>query len=392
VTGALGAGGIASAVPAAPPEPAVVDHPRLLTPEWLTAALRAGGHDATVRGVRHEPVGTGQMAASHRLHLDLAPGAGPDVPTSLVAKLPTPDVAARSLVGGAYHTEAAFYAEIAPTVAIRVPACHHHAIADDHATFTLLLEDMAPATQGDQIAGCTAEEARRAAVNLAGLHGPRWSDPTLHDHDWLLAPDAEGAVLLREILVSATDAFVDRYGPRMARDDVATLRAVAEAIGDWVLGRTTPYGLVHGDYRLDNLLFASVGGSADAGANASGDAGAGPAGVAGVAAVDWQTVSIGLPGRDIAYLLGTGLDPGERRRYEDDLVAAYHAALVGHGVAGYSLDDCLADYRYGAVQGPLVTVLGAAYGAPTDRGDDMFMTMAARSCAQVRDLATLDLV
>jgi hypothetical protein len=58
----------------------------------------------------------------------------------------------------------------------------------------------------------------------------------------------------------------------------------------------------------------------------------------------------------------------------------------------YTLAGHSADYRYGAVQGPLVTVLGAAYGAPTDRGDDMFMAMAARSCAQVRDLATLDLV
>ncbi|HLM63272.1 MAG TPA: oxidoreductase family protein [Acidimicrobiales bacterium] len=253
---------------------------------------------------------------------------------------------------------------------------------------------------------CGAVAAARGSGRGRGRGGP--VTPTLHDHDWLLAPDAEGAVLLSEVLVSATDAFVDRYGPRLARDDVATLRAVAEAIGDWVLGRTTPYGLVHGDYRLDNLLFAPVGGSADAsagpagvagagpaavaGAGASGDAGAGPAGDAGVAAVDWQTLSIGLPGRDIAYLLGTGLDPGERRRHEDDLVAAYHAALVGHGVAGYSRDDCLADYRYGAVQGPLVTALGAAYGAPTDRGDDMFMAMAARSCAQVRDLATLDLL
>ena len=56
------------------------------------------------------------------------------------------------------------------------------------------------------------------------------------------------------------------------------------------------------------------------------------------------------------------------------------------------LDACLDDYRFALLQGPLITVLGAAYSQRTDRGDDMFMAMAARSCAAVRDHRTLDLV
>lgn len=44
----------------------------------------------------------------------------------------------------------------------------------------MLLADLAPAVQGDQLAGCTLEEARLAAGALAGLHGPRWCDP-----EWL---------------------------------------------------------------------------------------------------------------------------------------------------------------------------------------------------------------
>ena len=62
-------------------DPATVRDPADLTPAWLTAALRTGGLDATVTGVRHEPVGTGQMAACYRLHLD-----GEGCPTTLVAK------------------------------------------------------------------------------------------------------------------------------------------------------------------------------------------------------------------------------------------------------------------------------------------------------------------
>jgi len=44
------------------------------------------------------------------------------------------------------------------------------------------------------------------------------------------------------------------------------------------------------------------------------------------------------------------------------------------------------------LQGPLITVLGAAYGTRTERGDEMFLAMASRSCAAIRDLQSLTLV
>ena len=44
---------------------------------------------------------------------------------------------------------------------------------------------------------------------------------------------------------------------------------------------------MHGDYRLDNLMFPEHGD--------------------GVVAVDWQTLAIGPPGRDLAYFLATSV-------------------------------------------------------------------------------------
>src|SRR3546814_3992427 len=70
-----------------------------------------------------------------------------------------------------------------------------------------------------------------------------------------------------------------------------------------------------------------------------------------VVAVDWQTLSIGLPARDLAYLLGTGLAPADRRTHERPIVEAWHAALVRLGVAGYTLAEAWADYRFAMVQG-----------------------------------------
>ncbi|MFC5751875.1 phosphotransferase family protein [Actinomadura rugatobispora] len=335
-----------------------------LTPEWLSEAL--GG---TVTAVDRRRVGSGQIGACYRLELEGAEG----VPRRLVAKLASEDVAVRSFLASAYRAEVSFYEELAATVAVRTPRCHYAALAEDGATFVLLLDDLFPAAQGDQLTGCTPERAADAVVNLAGLHGPRWCDPALLDLPWLSAVSEDDAAGLGGAFGPAVETFVERFTGRLAERDAGTLRDTAGAIAAWVLARADRFGLVHGDYRLDNLLFP-------------------PAPGRGVTAVDWQTLSIGHPARDLAYFLCTSLDPGDRAAHERALVEAYHAALAWYGVKGYDLDTCFEDYRFAALQGPLITVLGCAYGTRTERGDEMFLTMAARSCAAIRELGSLDLI
>jgi hypothetical protein len=116
------------------------------------------------------------------------------------------------------------------------------------------------------------------------------------------------------------------------------------------------------------------------------------AGGAPVAAVDWQTLSIGHPGRDVAYFMGNAMEPKLRRNHEQALVGAYHRALQSFGVADYSFEQCFDDYRFGQFQGPLVTVLGAMAVIQTDRGDEMFMAMCSRSCQAIRDLDSASLL
>ena len=68
-------------------------------------------------------------------------------------------------------------------------------------------------------------------------------------------------------------------------------------------------GLVHGDYRLDNMLFGLEG--ADRA----------------LTVVDWQTVSWGPALTDLAYYLGCALPTQDRRAHYDELLRAYHEAL-----------------------------------------------------------------
>ena len=347
----------------------IADRPELLTAEWLTSALQSVGHDVVVREVRGEQVGTGQMGTSVRLHLDLERN-GSGLPSTIVAKLPTADESKRAMVAGIYHTEVEFYRALAPTVSARTPQCHYAAISTDWTRFVLLLEDLAPRQQGDQIAGCELEHARMAVQNLAGLHGPRWCDPTLADMEWMQIIAGDGATMIGLVMRDATNRYLERYAGRISPEDHELLDRIPELLPEWILARPERFAPLHGDYRLDNLMFGD---------------GQDP-----VATVDWQTITLGLPGRDLAYFLSTGLEPELRRQHERELVEEYHRALVSHGVQGHSLEECWDDYRFGMLQGPLITIVGAAYGEVTDRGDEMFLTMSSRSAQAIRDLGTLD--
>ncbi|MFA1541979.1 phosphotransferase [Actinomadura monticuli] len=326
----------------------------MITASWLGGVL-----DGRVDDVAMEPIGTGQMGSVYRLSLT-----GGGVPARLVAKLPLPDPAVRAMVGGTYRTEVMFYRDIAGTVAIRTPHCHHAEIDLDTFEFVLLLEDLAPAVQGDQLAGCSADQARACVAGLAGLHGPRWCDASLLDAGGLTRPDASDAATLAEVYAPAVEIFVDRFPDRLSAEDKDTLRRSAAGIDAWLVGRPERFGLVHGDYRLDNLLFPPEGAPIT---------------------VDWQTLTIGLPARDLSFFLATSLSVADRRAHERDLVARYHEALLGHGVRDYPFDLCWDDYRFALLQGPLIIVLGCAYGTPTERGDAMFLAMTARACAAIRD-------
>lgn len=338
-----------------------------VTADRLTEVLRAEGHAVDVTDLAVEPVGTGQMAGSLRLTPTYA---GPtDLPATFVAKVPGGNPEARATAAGAYRTEVGFYRRLAPTLAVRVPQCFHAWSTDDGTDFLLLLEDVAPATQGDQVAGCTLAQATTAAVNLAGLHGPRWCDPTLAD-DGLEPLDAEAASILGEVMTPMTERFLAHFAD-LGEAHREVLASVPDVSAAWLTARSERFGPVHGDYRLDNLLFA-------------------PDGT--VTAVDWQTVSLGLPARDLAFLLSTGLPIEERRAGEDAVVAAYHDALVGFGVTGHPIEECADDYRFGLLQAPLIIVLGWAVAAPTARGDAMFRAMAERSCQAIADHGTLTMV
>jgi hypothetical protein len=360
----------------------VVDDIADLTPGWLSAVLTAAtGTPVGVRDVRAKAIGTGQTGVSYRIELDHdRPGA---VPASLVVKLAAGPPQSRMLVGQGYAWETGFYQHLADRVRVRTPRVWHAAITPDHLRFTLILQDLSPAVPGRQADGCSPAAARAALENLAGLHAPLWNAPLLREGlAWLGPPDADFVALISALSKDATGTFVARYRDRLRPGDAEVLTAAAELTETWMTRHQTPFAVVHGDYRLDNLMFTSP------------LEGAGGEDGPGVFALDWQTVGIGHPLRDVAYFLSMSLPPAVRREHEDELLAAYHRALVAQGVPGFSLPDCRAGYRIGMLQGPLITILGCVYSpsSATAEADAMFLSMITRAVQAVRDLGTLEAV
>ncbi|SEO86497.1 phosphotransferase family protein [Trujillonella endophytica] len=334
-----------------------------LTAGWLAEVL---GTD--VRSLRAEAIGTGQTAASYRLTIDGAGG-----PATLVAKVATGADDVRRAVAAGFRREVGLYADLAGTLDVRVPRCWHAVITDDALRFTLLLEDLAPRRPGAQADGCSPARARAAVANLAGLHASRWNDPSLVDLPYL-DPPAARASFMGGLTVRCAEVFLERYGDHLDGGDVETLRAAAAAVEGWYPGGSEPFALLHGDYRLDNLMF---GDDEDD-----------------VVAIDWQTLAVGPPERDLAYFVANSLPVEARRAAEDDLIAGYHAALLARGVEHHTLADCRRGYRLGQLQAPMITMIGAALSTAerTPAADAMFLSMTRRGCAAVRDLGTLDLL
>src|SRR5436309_12599827 len=160
-----------------------------LSADWLTAVLRRSGvarDDAAVVNFEPSAIGTGQMSESYRVGLEWEgdASAGPD---SVVVKVAASDETSRStgFGVGVYEREIRFYREVAPRVGGAVAACHLAVYDSQEGWFTLVLEDATPAVQGDQIAGCTVEEASLALRELAGLQAPVWDDAALGAAAWL---------------------------------------------------------------------------------------------------------------------------------------------------------------------------------------------------------------
>lgn len=309
--------------------------PFSISPEWLDEALPddvLGG--AAVTGVRAENIGegTGIFGEIARLELRTEGGDG-SAPGSVVAKMACTETANLevALQLGIYDRELAFFAEIAPTTSLRVPACHVSRRSDD-GRFVLILEDLTGEYEvGDQVVGASADQAEAVIDALAPFHAQWWEHPDLESMTWLPVPDApvyEAAVpnIYRAGLPVLEADWADRVSPEAIR-----LAFDVEPVFVDLMHRTAtgPATVIHTDTRLDNIFFSR-------------------ADPHDIAFIDFQLALRGRGVADIAYLIGTSVRRDDARANWEGLLRRWFDAVTAEGVE-YRWDDCLTHYREAAL-------------------------------------------
>lgn len=348
----------------------VVERPSDLTAAWLTGAVGSG----TVTDFSVERIGTGQMSECYRIRLSYDDGA-PTFrgPQSVVMKVAATDPVSRQtgLAMGLYEREVRFYREIAPRIPGPLARCYHAAFDGSAGVFDVLLGDASPATVGDELCGATAEQAELAVVELARLHGPLLGDTALAGTSWL----NRDAPINQALIIQLYTGFIDRYRDQIPSQYRTVCDRLVNGFDAYLAGEAASeriHGLVHGDYRLDNLLFGIAGADRP------------------LTVVDWQTVTWGPAMTDLAYFLGCALSVDDRRTQYDALLQAYHETLGPH--APLTLEDVRDGVRRQSFFGVMMAIVSSMLVERTERGGAMFMTMLQRHCDHVLDTEALEIL
>ena len=348
-------------------------HPYELTPEWLTDRLRAAQElpaDVSVTRFTATPLGEGSgfMGRLVRLNLEYD-GAAPAAPKSLIAKFAGGaghhrDIAMQFRL---YEREVRFYERVSDTLPGSAPRRYAAEIDADSGDSVILLEDLCDYRMGDQAKGCSAEEARMVIDILAPMHARYWG--RIDDVAW--APPIDGSIQIDGAVGGCQhgwDPCAQRFGSVIAPEILAARDVYLAAIPALHRLMAKPVQtLVHGDIRLDNLMF-----------------GATPVHRPAVA-LDW-IVTRSAAVQDLAYLLSQNLTIDERRQHEADLISYYHAQIVSLGIEGYSLVQLWSDYRLAVLFLFSYAVLITGALDPTnERGARMMEQLVHRSSSALMD-------
>ncbi len=366
-----------------PPIPRSADD---VTARWMQQALGAGraSERAPIKEIILEEIDAraGVMGTVLRCHLTGEKNAG-GIPDSVIVKLPGTNAGnlrmSRRLQ--MFRREYDYYTLAAPLSPVRSPALLYGDLDSGSNRFVLVLEDLKEMQTLSQLEGASAAQARIALRTLARLHGTFWNrgdQPPLNRIYDVLATRRRAALQLAYLanLPPALERFGSLFSPAMRNLAQAYGPRIAAHIGAIAAG---PRTLIHGDARLDNILFPATPGEAEAAAAREGQEE--------VALIDWQVSGLSTPLYDAAYFLGSSVTTEVRRRVERDALTEYTEIIRNTGVEGFTLDQCWRLYRECTLGRLLAAVLvcgGLDLG--DDRGREMAEVGLQRTLAAIEDL------
>jgi len=350
-------------------------HPDQLSASWLTEKLRAAGilgHDNAVRELSTRSIGEGVgllgLVVRVELTYDNDVEAGP--PT-VVIKFAHPVPANRAIALNArmYEREVTFFRQIAPHVDVPKPECYAAELHPETGEAIVVLEDIRGYRAGDQVEGCDAEAAKDIIDAFVPLHVTFWGDTDTDLLATAMRIDGEYIESFSPAPEGTWRRAVEMFGHCMTgyvRDGIERYIGSIRELHTLMGARTKT--LVHGDVRLDNVMFGEEEGHHK------------------IVLVDWQAIMVSNPLQDLAYLVSQNVRTEERRAHEVELLHHYHDRLLERGIENYSFEQCVDDYDVAVLyllSYPIV--VAGAFDPANERGRLLAEAFLGRSAQTVTD-------
>ncbi|HVF67909.1 MAG TPA: phosphotransferase [Pyrinomonadaceae bacterium] len=318
------------------------------TPEWLTSILRRRGflERGSVVAVRAASSSTLLVSNVSRLEVSYTPDASRDAPASLFLKLSLP-VFQPEAVKDSSRMEVEFYSSVAPEMKDPpVPACFDAAFDPATNRAHLLLEDLS-ATHFQPPSPLPPSETHcaQAVEALAEVHAHWWEHPRLGAGVGEFLTEDKVEAVARNA-AERFEKFADSLGDGLPHARRALYERVIECFpAPWRrLSSAKGLTLTHGDAHTWNFMYPRAAGR--------------------TLLIDWQLWHPHVGPRDLAFMMTLYWDRERRSRLEEKLLRRYHEALASRGVASYSWEQCLTDYRWAALRNIFVPVWQWAGGVP----------------------------
>jgi len=353
-----------------------------LTTQWLVAALQSSNTlpaGVGIESVERRPVGVGVgMLGLIEVVTPKYTGDAGDAPKSVVIKYPT-EVEANLAVANAfnvYEREVLFCKTLAGDAGLRTPALYF-AECNAATSFIMVMEDLSEYELGDQVVGCSVEQAQISIIEMAKLHSAFWEKVSGPEFDFVPYhfPSVHANALYQGTL-AGWDPMVAIFGDVISPELKANKDKFIERLPkmqEWIASH--PHTLVHGDWRMDNLMFGTKPGQSP------------------LAIIDWQGTLRSKGIQDLAYLLSHNMEVVIRRNNERELVALWHSELLKNGVTNYSADDAWNDYcRAVFYLWEYVVVIAGTLDPSNERGKAFMTAMVNRSSSAIVDLGLIDLL
>ena len=331
------------------------------TADWFTDLFQEQ-YGAAVLDVSREVIGTGVgfVGEIHRCFLSWDATRG-DLPESVIVKVPSKLPLNRSLGEGLqlYEREVIAYEKLSLNMGLPMPNVLYSAMDDDPTPwldsvinflfsrlplggvswltvkflelasknprlrrYVLVLEDIADARPPSQVEGGSLDDALISLATLAKFHAHHWMNEesiAVSDRIWALnrLPKVSQASYARN-----REEFIGRFGELVGDEKMRVIDDTQDRLEDLLAPLAQdPWTLLHGDYRLDNIMFRPNGE---------------------IVVIDYQLLSKGRPGWDVAYFITTALS-ADYKSEEETMLKHYHETLLRAGITNYSFEELVDD-------------------------------------------------